>query len=721
MDQKTEELGFMEAGVTAHNRGDLENAEALYRKALAINPHNPDALHLLGYLAYQLGFADEGISLIEEAIENSPNNPLFFNNMASICRATRKIDKAIEAYRSSVRLKADDPDVLNDLGNLLREKAISGDDLKGLVEAKKLIRKAIKINPDRAQYHNNLGNILRNSGPDYFDKARKSYEGALKLDPNLVGVLSNLGLLAQAEDNLVLAEEFFKKAVEQAPEDAEAHNNYAQLLRKQNRLEEAITSYEKAEALDPDNYLIGLNKAQSLMQIRRDDDALAALQRLMTLDQSKFEPFWDFAITLRKMGKLREAEKFVNDTLEHFPGNINLRHELGSIYLARMELSKAEELLQGIVDEVGEGRILAGGAGIYATLGVIYLDSGSPEQVIEMFRLAMELEPNNEDARNNYALSLISLGMLEEGWKVFKHRWKSLNFTSPVRPFQKPVWDGQSLAGKTIALWGEQGIGDEIRYASMIPDILDENGAFIIECDKRLVDLFARSFESPQVSVYGREDDFTAPFEESCDYQISTVDLAGFFRNSIESFPPGPYAYLKADPDRIDFWRRRLADIGPGPKVGILWRSILVTNESMPHYAAIEELKPILDVQGVNFINLMYAECSEDRAKALDLFGVDIKTWDDIDLKDDQDDLAALISSVDLVIAPLTATGNLAGALDVPVFTFLTKKRTTELLGHPDAPGWAASMRHFIKGYEEPWDKVMAEMAAEMKRKFGLT
>ena len=709
----------MEAGVAAHNRGDLENAEANYRKALAQDPHNPDALHLLGYLAFQLGYADEAVSLIKDAIEKNPNNPLFFNNLASIYRASGKHDKAIDAYRSSIALKGDDPDVLNDLGNLLRDVAITRDDTNGLVEAKKLIRKAIKLSPDRAQYHNNLGNVLRISGPGYFDKARKSYNRALKLNPNLFAVIGNLGLLAQAEDNLDLAEELFLRGIEKAPDDATAHNNYAQLLRKQNRLEEAIASFEKAEALDPENYLIGLNKAQSLMQIRRDDDALAALQKLMALDQSKFEPFWDFAITLRKMGKPDEAESFVQGALEYFPGNISLRHELGVICLSRLELERAEKILSEIIDEVGEGNILVGGAGIYATLGVVYLDTGTPEQVIEMFRLAMQLAPNDADVRNNYALCLISLGMLEEGWKLYKGRWKSLNFPSPVRPFQKPLWEGEPLEGKTIALWGEQGIGDEIRHASLIPDMLDKGANIIIECDKRLVDLFARSFEGTQ--VFGREDDFSAPFESSCDYQSSMIDLARFFRPTIESFPPAPYIYLKADPDRVDFWRGRLAELGPRPKVGILWRSILVTSERKAHYTTIEELKPILSIQGVDFINLMYAECSEDRARIADLYGVDVKTWGDIDLKDDQDDLAALISGVDLVISPFTATGNLAGALNIPVFTLSALSRTHELLGNPDAPGWAPSMRHFIKNFEDPWDQVMNDVAEETKRMFGLS
>lgn len=715
----SEEQAFLEAGVTAHNAGDLENAEVNYRKSLALNPFNPDALHLLGFLAFQMGFAEEAISLIQDAIELSPRQPYYFNKLATIYVSIGDQQKAIEAYRSSYRIKKNDPDVLNDLGNLLIKSAETTADGKALQEATKFLRKAIKINPARAEYHNNLGNALRNQGLENIDKARKCYNHALRLNPHLSGVVGNLGLLAQLEGDLDLAEDLFGKAVEQAPDDPEALNNYAQSINAKNRIEEAIEYFSKAEALDPKNITIRMNKARSLMHIRRDQEAMTALQQVMELDPSKFEPYWYFAITLRKMELFDDGEKFIGGALEQFPDNINLRHELAAIFVARLELSKAEALLQGIIDEVGDAKIVNGAAGLYATLGVVYLTTGTPEQVIAMFKQALDFEPDNKTAQNNYALSLICLGMLKEGWSLYKDRWKSEDFSSPTRPFQKPLWDGLPQAGKTIALWGEQGIGDEIRFASMLPDVMGKGENLVIECDPRLVDLFARSFEG--LKIYPRELDLSAPIEDTCDFQLPIADLGGMVRPSIESFPQERYAYLKPDPKRIDFWRGRFAELGTRPKIGILWRSMLVSNSRSPHYASIDDIEPILKIEGVDFINLMYAECSEDRAQIAQQYGVDIHTWDDIDLKDDQDDLAALIANVDIVVCPMTATGNLAAAIDKPVFCFITDKRSPELLGHPDAPGWAPSMRHFIKSYEEPWDQVMSNITAELKRTFNLS
>ncbi len=719
MNGNDEELAFLQAGVAAHNSGDLENAEVSYRKALAINPHNPDALHLLGFLAHQLGFPEEALSLINDAIQLSPSNVLYFNNLATVYKATGEIGKAIIAYRQSVRLKGDDPDVLNNLGNFLRELAISDGDNEGMKKAKKFIQKAIKIRPNFAKYHNNLGNILRDMMPPELDGARKSYKRALKLDPSLVGAIGNLGLLGQIDGEIELAEGLFLEAVERAPNDFEALNNYAQFLGSVKRFDEALPYYDKAELLAPENYTVGYNKARALMSLRRDDEALSTLHHLMELDPKKIEAYRSFAIVLRKTFKLKENEDFINGALEHFPDDIYLEHQLAAIYLDRADYAKTEKILRKLIDRIGEGNIGFGGGGLYATLGIVYLETGTKEQVEKMFKLAMDVEPDNATARNNYALSLIGLGNLEEGWKVYSKRWDSESFTSPIRPFQKPVWQGEPLQEKTIALWGEQGIGDEIRFASMIPDMMDKGADIIIECDLRLVPLFERSFDGAK--VFGREDDFSVPYEETCDFQMPIADLTTVFRPTVESFPPGPYAYLKPDPDKAAFWRDRLADLGPAPKVGILWRSMMFTEETMPHYAKIEELEPIWRIPGIDYINLMYAECSEERAGIADLYGVNLHTWDDMDLKDDQDSLAALMSNLDLVIQPSTATGYLAAALAIPVFNFITMRRTAELLGDPDAPGWAPSMRHFIKGVAEPWGPTMSDIASQVKQQFGLT
>jgi hypothetical protein len=310
-------------------------------------------------------------------------------------------------------------------------------------------------------------------------------------------------------------------------------------------------------------------------------------------------------------------------------------------------------------------------------------------------------------------------GHLQEGWKHYRARWDVEAFTSPVRPFQQDLWDGSSLKGKKILIYGEQGLGDEIRHASMVPDMLKMGAEVHVECEPRLVDLFQRSFEGAKV--------FPSPYTDAetgkvgFDFQSPINDLGKFLRPTIDSFPSDlNYAFLKAAPERIAFWGERIKALGPHPKVGMIWQSTKHVGGRGRWGATVEELAPILSIQGIDFVNLMYVECSDDRAKIQELYEVNLHTWDDIDLKDDQDDLAALISNLDLVISHPSAAGYISSAVGVPTFCFMALTNYFDLLGNPDAPGWAPSMRYFRKKMHEDWDATFNTMAVEIKAKLGL-
>ena len=160
--------------------------------------------------------------------------------------------------------------------------------------------------------------------------------------------------------------------------------------------------------------------------------------------------------------------------------------------------------------------------------------------------------------------------------------------------------------------------------------------------------------------------------------------------------------------------------LGPHPKVGMIWKSAKAVGGRGRWGATAEELAPILSIEGIDFVNLMYIECSDDRAKIQELYGVNLHTWDDIDLKDDQDDLAALVSNLDLVVSNASSVAYTAAALGIPTFTFMPVMNYFILLGDPDAPGWAPSMRYFRKPIHEDWDATFNIMAVEVRAKLGL-
>jgi len=149
------------------------------------------------------------------------------------------------------------------------------------------------------------------------------------------------------------------------------------------------------------------------------------------------------------------------------------------------------------------------------------------------------------------------------------------------------------------------------------------------------------------------------------DRAISAGSLIRWFRPTIETFPDRA-SYLVPDPARVDAWRERLAATGPGPYVGISWRSRIRTAERRLEYTRLDEWAAIFGVPGVTWVNLQYDDCSSELRAAEKKFRVHVERWDWLDLMNDFDEVAALTAALDLVVAPFNAVSMLSGALGVP-------------------------------------------------------
>jgi hypothetical protein len=450
------------------------------------------------------------------------------------------------------------------------------------------------------------------------------------------------------------------------------------------------------------------------MSRRRNEEALGALQKSMELDSSQITPYGYFVHVLRQMEKLDECENFIQSALEQFPEDPTLLAEKANNLTFKFEFKEAEELARKIL--IKHPFFVPA----VVALAIVLVHTGEEEEVLELYKKAFQNMPDNPTIPYNYALTMFCYGHLKEAWKHYHSRWKAQGSTSLfVRAFPQDLWDGSSLEGKKIVLYGEQGLGDEIRHASMVPDMLKMGAEVHVECAPRLVDLFQRSFKEAKV--------FPCPYTEAetgkvnFDFQSAILDLGGFLRPTIDSFPSDPnHAFLKPDPERIVFWGERMKALGPRPKVGMIWQSTKAVGGRGRWGATVEELAPILSIEGIDFVNLMYVECNDDRAKMQELYGVNLHTWDDIDLRNDQDDLCALISNLDLVVSHTSSVAYTAAGLGIPTFNFMPIKVYFDLLGAPEAPGWAPSLRYFCKYIHENWDGPLNEIATAIRAKFDL-
>jgi Flp pilus assembly protein TadD len=360
--------------------------------------------------------------------------------------------------------------------------------------------------------------------------------------------------------------------------------------------------------------------------------------------------------------------------------------------------------------------------GLLNNLALATANLGQFEESVDWGRKAIKADPDGYFAHMGLGTSLLALGNLEEGWKEYEWRQHvrrngAIHYTHGL-----PRWDGGDLKDKRLLIGPEQGLGDEILFSLNFPIMTERAKQLYIGCDRRLVPLFQRSFPTALISPYvDRFDDayryrsvpyIQGPAREGftpADTFIEAGSLPKFLWPDSQSIPHYPEGHLIPDPERVKFWQQRLDALGPNLKVGMSWRSGLRDVDRNKMYTTIEQWAPIFKVQGVDFINLQYDECSEERQFAKDNFGVTIHDWDDLDLKNNLDDTAALTKCLDLVIGPTSTPGTIAFSVGVEVW-WLVRFTPWWSFGTGGAP-FSPKSSFMIASFEEKWETLMPSVA----------
>jgi len=303
------------------------------------------------------------------------------------------------------------------------------------------------------------------------------------------------------------------------------------------------------------------------------------------------------------------------------------------------------------------------------------------------------------------------MGNFSEGWPEYEWRWAGNGLS--YRPFPQPVWEGEPLGGKTILVYSEQGVGDEIMFASCIPDLIERAGHVIIDCERRLAPLFQRSF--PIATIHGGpqiNDMSWLSGVPSVDVQVAIGSLPLYLRHNFDDFHRHS-GYLVPEPTKLARWRKRFRELGSGLKVGISWRGgnpSKMRNRSTP----LTLWSEILTSPGIHFINLQYGNCKDELAEAKQSLGIEIHDWEDADPLKDLDDFSAQISALDLVISIDNSTVHMAGALATPVWILLPFAPEWRWLTDRDDSYWYPNVRHFRQCTPDSWNNVFRNVTEEL-------
>jgi tetratricopeptide (TPR) repeat protein len=595
-------------------------------------------------------------------------------------------------YEKILKKQPNNPDVLHLLGVLLSQ---CGDH----DSAVRYISKALLFNPSNADLHYNLGNAFQKKGD--LDEAINAFQTALGLNPNLVDAHYNLGVALLEKGQLDQAINSFRKALQLNSNLYDAYYNLGNAYRDKGQLDEAISSYQKAIQLNP-NFAPGYcNLGSVLQQKGLPEEAIISYQRAIRHNPDFAEAHYNLGnVFLQDKGQVDEAISCYQKALQIKPDYPDALINLG------VALKNKGQVDEAIIRYQKALQITPDNGNAYFNFGLAVEDKGRLEEAISYYRKAVQIDPGLVYAHWNLSLALLLTGNFGEGWEKYEWRWERKENISRRYNFSKPSWDGSSLEGKSIFVYSEQGVGDEIMFASCLPDIISQAAVCIVACEKRLVPLFCRSFPDCVVIEHFDPDDSYPARLPPVDVKIAIGSLPKFLRPDLGSFPEQK-AYLIPDAQKSKMWRDRFTLLGNGLEVGISWRGGTTPDEKSARSIFLDQWVQLFSVQGINYINLQYGDCDEELRKAKEKFGVTIYDWEDADPLKDLDNFASQVAALDLVISIDNATVHMAGALGIPVWTLLPFAPNWRwMLDREDSP-WYPTMRLFRQPSSGDWQSVV--------------
>lgn len=441
----------------------------------------------------------------------------------------------------------------------------------------------------------------------------------------------------------------------------------------------------------PDNAEIALALADALVALERQPAALGIVDLLLQHQPDHLPAMAAKTRLLLLIGYHAEAAMLARTCSRLQPGRADIwallasaAHADGAIDEARLAAKQALHLDPGNAAALG-------------TLGHLAAERGDAAKARDFYRKALALRP--KDARLHYMLGLadLLLGELPEGWAgyAWRHRVRP-PFTAHFG-FGLPDWQGVPLLpGQRLLVWGEQGLGDEILFASLLPDLLQRQQDVLLYCEPRLVPLFARSF--PGLAVIGRYEGFD-PAAHGLTHQVSTADLGGLFRRKVTDFPWHD-GYLKADPARVAHYRAKYEALAPegATLLGIAWRS---GNPALGQYKSggLADFAGLLRRPDYVCIDLQYGDTAAERAAQAHPPYHDTE----VDPLASCDEQAAQIAALDGIVSTSNSAVHLAGALGVPGWVLLPAARGTQWYwgSQGEATPWYPALRLLRAGAGE--------------------
>jgi tetratricopeptide (TPR) repeat protein len=595
---------------------------------------------------------------------------------------TGQLDEAIHYFNNAVCSNPREYSYYYNLGNAYADKGVPD----GAIEA---FNKALTLKPDSASAHNNLGRAFLNKG--MLDEAIESFRKVLALAPSDANAYNSLGIAFYEKGLLEEAIENFRKALSFKRDFDSAYNNLATAFNKKGCMpDEAINCARKALALKPDYVEAFSNLGIAFCEKGLLEDAIENFKKALAL-KSDFEAYNNLATAFNKKGGMPDE----------------------AINCARKALALKPDYTEA-----------------FNNLGIAFCDKGLTDEAVKYFRKASELNPYNSKFHYNLGMAYLLKKDFDRGWEEYE--WRQKLKANRVSPLTKPHWDGSSLKGKSIIVYAEQGYGDTLQFVRYLPDLYEIFSAkkVMFVSQEGLKQLLRESDLKAEIL------DLETPVDSlNFDTNIYLMSLPRVFRTNLENIPFKGKRYLKANEQRMKWYREKffLPVIPACPqslfqkrvpasgddkngineraliKIGIFWQGNPDYQDDRSRSIPLHLFNPICRLPGVKVYSLQKGHGIEQ----LNGLPEDIEIVSLGETFNDFSDTAAAIENLDLVITIDTAVAHLSAALGKK--TWILLPAYAEWRWHMDMEysPWYEDVRLFR--HKEPGKKDWAEMMQRVK------
>lgn len=527
----------------------------------------------------------------------------------------------------------------------------------------------------------------------------------------------NMGRSYHANGQLRLAEACYRKAMELDPNNVDALHMLGVVGMQLDATDDAIRLMKRAARKSPRDHSIFVNLGSAYHKAKKHAEAREAFETAIKLKPASLEAHHNLGKLLTDMEEFDGSIKAFETALALRPNDPDIYLGLGNAYKHTGDGVKAEAYYEEVIKRAPNM------ARAYGNLASVYVDRIRHDEALALMNKAIELDPTSGELRFKRSLMALRLEKLEIGWVDYEGRFFAEE--EPVARYAGPPadWSGGDLTDKTILLWTEQGIGDEILYGSMVGDIIPRAGRCILECSPRMVPVFARSFPGLDVVSYQKPGVRRTPLSE-IDTQISVASLGQYLRPTLAHIPRHQ-GFMKADARRVAALKDRYRSIAPGNLiVGLSWRSKSPkTSLSERKSTPLTSWSSVLTVPGITFVNLQYGDCTKDLAEVRRTLNVEVVNDAEIDSLKNMDDYFAQVAAMDMVVTTSNTAVHVAGSLNVPTLLLLNAGSPGMLwywfLERSDSP-WYPSVRIVRSRPEgqsqEWWRSGIAEIAETLRR-----